>query len=420
MTGAIATRTRGPRPTVAGTTRRVVVASDEFTGSVSAAQVASSVAAGLTATVPGVAVAQVPVADGREGTLEAAEAAGFRRVRARVAGPTGVPVASAVAVRGRTAVVEMAAASGLAVLPGDRPASLQASSLGTGQLVQAALDLGCTEVVLGVEGSACTDGGAGLLVGLGARLLDARGGDLDRGGAALRRLDRVDLTGLDPRLATARVVLASDVDDPLLGPSGAAVVHGPQKGASRSDVGVLEAGLARWVAALGEVVGSPAAALARAPGAGAAGGVGYACLVALGAARRPGVDVVLDLVAFDEHLVGADLVVTGEGSLDAQTLHGKAPAGVAARARAAGVPVVAVAGRCLVDPDELRGAGIDAVHPLSDLEPDVGRCMREAAALLRRLGRRIALDRLAAVPAATTRHPTRHPTRDTAREESHD
>jgi glycerate 2-kinase len=380
---------------------RVVVAPDKFKGSASAAQVAAAVAAGLTRAAPGVTVAQVPVADGGEGTLAAAEAAGFRRVPVAVAGPTGTPVDSAVAVRGRTAVVEMAAASGLAVLPGGRPAPLTASSLGTGQLVRAALDLGCTEVVLGVGGSACTDGGAGLLVGLGARLTDARGGDLAPGGGSLRHLDRVDLTGLDPRLRTVRFVLATDVDNPLLGPRGAAAVYGPQKGATPSDVGVLEAGLARWVSSLGEVVGARATAGAREPGAGAAGGVGYACRVVLGAVRRPGIDVVLELGAFAEHLAGADLVVTGEGSLDAQTLHGKAPAGVAARARAAGVPVVAVAGRCLLDPDDLRAAGIADSYPLTELEPDVRRCMQEAGPLLERLGERIALDRLVAVQAAT-------------------
>jgi glycerate kinase len=373
---------------------RVVVAPDKFKGSVSAAQVAAAVAAGLTAAAPGVVVAQVPVADGGEGTLAAALAAGFDRVPVRVAGPTGAPLGSAVAVRGRTAVVEMATASGLAVLPNGLPAPLTAGSRGTGQLIRAALDLGCTEVVVGVGGSACTDGGAGLLTGLGARLIDSRGSDLGPGGGCLAGLHRVDVSGLDPRLPSVRVVLATDVDNPLLGPAGAAAVYGPQKGASDSDVALLEAGLTRWVAALSDVLGPRAATVAEEPGAGAAGGVGFACLAALGAVRRSGIDVVLDLAGFAGHLAGADLVVTGEGSLDAQTLHGKAPAGVAALARAAGVPVVAVAGRCLLKPGELRAAGIDATYTLTDLEPDVDRCMREAGPLLQRLAERIALDRL--------------------------
>ncbi|WP_164700120.1 glycerate kinase [Modestobacter sp. KNN46-3] len=372
----------------------VVIAPDKFKGSLSAASVAAAVAAGLVEAVPSATVVQVPVADGGEGTLAAALAAGFSRVPVRVAGPTGAPLASALAIRGRTAVVEMAAASGLAVLPDGVPAPLTATSLGTGQLVRAALDHGCTEVVLGIGGSASTDGGAGLLVGLGAQLTDADGRDLPPGGAALQFLHRVNLTGLDPRLRSTRVVLATDVDNPLLGRTGAAAVYGPQKGASPTDVPVLEAGLARWAAMLGESLGPPAAGAADRAGAGAAGGVGYACLAGLGADRRPGIDVVLNLVGFAELLPGADLVITGEGSLDAQTLHGKAPAGVAARARAAGVPVVAVAGRSLLDPGELRAAGIDAAYTLIDLEPDAHLCMREAGRLLQRLARRVARDHL--------------------------
>jgi glycerate kinase len=311
-----------------------------------------------------------------------------------VTGPTGAPLASALAVRGRTAVVEMAAASGLAVLPDGVPAPLTASSVGTGQLLRAALDRGCTEVVLGIGGSACTDGGAGLLTALGARLTDAAGDDLPPGGGSLAQLDRVDLTGLDLRLRSTRVLLATDVDNPLLGPHGAAAVYGPQKGASPADVAVLDAGLARWAAALGAALGPRAAGAADRPGAGAAGGVGYACLAGLDAERRPGIDVVLDLVGFTGLLTGADLVVTGEGSLDTQTLHGKAPAGVAARARAAGVPVVAVAGRCLLDDATLRRAGFTAVHPLTALEPDLDRCVREAGPLLRQLAARVARDHL--------------------------
>jgi glycerate 2-kinase len=378
---------------------RVVIAPDKFKGSLTAAEVAAAVAAGIAAAVPSAEVVQVPVADGGEGTLAAALAAGFDRVPVTVTGPTGAPLDSALAVRDRTAVVELAAASGLAVLPGGVPAPLTATSLGTGQLVRAALDLGCTEVVLGIGGSACTDGGAGLLVALGARLTDVRGDDLPPGGGCLPFLDRVDLTGLDPRLAGTRVVLASDVDNPLLGPTGAAAVYGPQKGAAPADVELLEAALTRWAAVLGDALGPRAAALAAEPGAGAAGGVGFACLAALDAVRRPGIDVVLDLAGFPALLAGADLVVTGEGSLDVQTLHGKAPAGVAARARAADVPVVAVAGRCSLSAAELRSAGFTAAAALTDLaDPD--RCMREAGPLLQRLAGRVAADHL---PTPTSR-----------------
>ncbi len=375
---------------------RVVVAPDKFKGSLTAAEVVAAVAAGLPA---GTEVVQLPVADGGEGTTAAAVAAGAVTRMVSVTGPTGTPTTAVLAVLGDTAVVELAAASGLAVLPGGRPAPRSAGSAGTGDLVRAALDAGCARVVLGVGGSACTDGGAGLLTALGARLTDAAGAALAPGGAALAGLARVDLTGLDPRLAGTEVVLATDVDNPLLGPTGAAPVYGPQKGATTDDVAALEAGLARWVQVLAGVLGPSVYDLAAAPGAGAAGGVGFGALAVLGATRRPGIDVVLDLVGFDAALAGADLVVTGEGSLDAQTLHGKAPAGVSARARAAGVPVVAVAGRCLLDPDQVRAAGFAAVHALTDLEPDTTRCMTDAAPLLRRLAAQLLPDPTREVPA---------------------
>lgn len=358
-------------------TGHVLLALDKFKGSLTAAQVAAHLAAGLRDA--GLAAVELPVADGGEGTLDAAVAAGYTRRPVTVSGPTGRPVAAAFALRDGTAVVELAAASGLALLP-DGPDPLRASSRGTGELVRAALDAGATRIVLGVGGSAGTDGGAGLLAALGARLRDAAGADLADGGGALPWLADVDLTGLDPRLAHTEVVLASDVDNPLLGPSGAAAVYGPQKGADLDAVALLDAGLARWARLL-----DPAAA--GQAGAGAAGGVGFAALAALGARRRSGIAVVLDLVGFAAHLDGAALVVTGEGAIDEQTLHGKAPAGVAAAARAGGVPVVAVCGRCDLTPERLALAGIRAVFPLSRREPDPVRCMTGAGDLLREIGR---------------------------------
>jgi glycerate kinase len=370
----------------------VVVAPDKFKGSLTAARVAAHVAAGLRAAVGGIEVREVPVADGGEGTVAAALAAGFHRVEVPVHGPTGRALRAGIAVRGDTAVVELAAASGLAVLPDGRPAPLAASSVGTGELVRAALDAGCRTVVLGIGGSAGTDGGAGLLVGLGARLLDRHGAELGPGGGELSRLDRVDLGGLDPRLATTSVILASDVDNPLLGPRGAAAVYGPQKGADPGQVAALEDGLRRWVRALGAALGAPAVAAADAEGAGAAGGVGYAALAALAARRQPGVEIVLRLTGLRERLAGASLVITGEGSLDAQTLHGKTAVGVAAEASRAGLPAVAVAGRSLLGADGLAAAGLAAAYPLTDIEPDPGRCMTDAGPLLERLAARVAAD----------------------------
>ena len=398
---------------------RIVIAPDKFKGSLTAREVAACVAAGIGTVAPDVEVVQVPVADGGDGTVEAALAAGYERVPVRAEGPTGAPRDTAFAVREGVAVVEMADVSGLSLLPRDRLAPLTASSYGTGEVIAAALDRGCRTVVLGIGGSASTDGGAGMVAALGARLLDAAGADLPRGGGALADLVRVDLSGLHPRLAEVDVVVASDVDNPLLGPTGAAAVYGPQKGADPAQVAQLDAALARWAdvaeAALaarggprgsqqsgltvttwqqGHPAGTPAAPFRDRPGAGAAGGVGYAAMAVLGAELRPGIALVLDLVGFAGALDGADLVITGEGALDAQTLHGKAPAGVAAAAAKAGVPVVAVAGRVALDADRLRAAGIDAAYALTDVEPDVEKCLADAGPLLERLAGRLAHDRL--------------------------
>jgi glycerate 2-kinase len=372
---------------------QVVVAPDKFKGSLGAAGVARAVADGLRAAVPGLEVREHPVADGGEGTVEAALSAGYACRQVRCTGPTGETVEAALAVRGQLAVVELAEASGLRRLPGGRPAATSATSRGTGELVRAALDLGCRRVVLGLGGSACTDGGAGMVQALGGRLLDAAGAELPPGGAPLAELARLDLSGFDPRVASTEFVVASDVDNPLLGLHGAAAVYGPQKGASPSEVALLDAALTRWAVAARTATGVDAAGVA---GAGAAGGVGFAALVFLGAQLRSGIEYLLDLLQVRAAIGGARLVVTGEGSLDSQTLRGKAPAGVAAAARAAGVPAVVVAGRNTLEPAAFRAAGIAGAYVLADLEPDPARSMREAGPLLRALAGRIAADWLGA------------------------
>jgi glycerate kinase len=368
---------------------RVVVAPDKFKGSLTAAQVADRVAAGLARAAQGVDVVRVPVADGGDGTLDAALSAGYRRVPVHAEGPTGEAVDTAYAERDGVAVVELADVSGLGRLPGGRLAAGAASSYGTGQVIGAALDAGCRRIVLGIGGSACTDGGAGMVQALGGRVRDARGGEVGRGGAALAAVRSLDLTGLHPALSSTEVVVASDVDNPLLGPRGAAAVYGPQKGASPADVAELDVALARWADAVQRATGLD---LAGIPGAGAAGGVGFAAVAVLGATVQPGIELILDLVGFAAALPGAGLVITGEGSLDEQTLHGKAPAGVAAAARSAGIPVVAVAGRSLLTPADLEPAGIQAAYALTDLEPDRERCMTDAGPLLERLAANVASD----------------------------
>ena len=377
---------------------RIVIAPDKFKGSLSAPEVARHLDAGLqAATGHNLDVLRIPVADGGEGTLDAAVGSGFTRRSAMVSGPTGQPLRADFAVRGREAVIEMAAASGLAVLPGEggspgRPDSASArgaTSLGTGELIRAALDAGCRQIILGVGGSANTDGGAGVLQGLGAQLLDADGNDLPPGGAALARLDRIDFSGFDSRLDEARFVLASDVDNPLLGAEGAAAIFGPQKGATAGDVGTLDAALQRFVDVLAAEIGPRAHRAADAPGAGAAGGVGYAAIAVLAATRRPGIDVVLEFTGLADRLDGADLVITGEGSLDEQSLLGKTPMGVARAAALAGVPVVAVCGRTTLTPQQQKDSGFRQVYPLTSLEAKVEICIAEAAPLLEQLGKHI-------------------------------
>jgi glycerate kinase len=365
----------------------VLIAADKFKGSLTAVQVAGHVEAGLRKAVAGLTVESIPVADGGDGTVDAAVASGFERRTVRVTGPLGEPVEAAYALRGGTAVVELAEASGLWRLPPGVFAPLAATTYGTGELLRAALDAGARDIVLGVGGSATTDGGAGLLAALGARLLDARGEQLPPGGAALRDLADVDLSGLDPRLAGCSVVLASDVDNPLLGPSGAAAVFAPQKGADADGVAQLEAGLARWADRVAAATGRD---LSGEAGAGAAGGTGFAALAVLGARRRPGIDVVLDEIDADRFLATAGLVIVGEGRLDAQTLRGKAPVGVAARTPAR-VPVVAVSGDCTVAEGALRAAGISGSWTLlAEAGGDLARAMSEAGPLLEQVGRRLA------------------------------
>jgi glycerate kinase len=410
------------RQSTPGRSPRVIVAPDKFKGSLGAGDVARRVATGVRAARPGAVVEEFPVADGGDGTVDAVVAAGFARRRVRVTGPLGAPVQADFAVRGDTAVVELAEASGLRCLPPGTLDALRCGTRGTGEVIAAALDAGARRIVLGVGGSASTDGGTGLLAALGARFLDARGAELPPGGGALTRLARADLSGLDPRVAQTEFILAADVDNPLLGPHGAAAVYGPQKGASPADVALLEAGLARLAAVLGASAvaarpgagagagvagGAGLAAQAGAgagagggagfvaqAGAGAAGGTGFAALAVLGARLRGGIGYLLDLTGFTAALTGADLVITGEGALDAQTLHGKAPAGVATAARAAGVRVAAVCGRLLLDEPALATLGVERAYALTALEPDPALCIAEAGPLLERVAAQLAKDLL--------------------------
>ena len=365
---------------------RVLVAPDKFKGSLDAAEVASALGRGLRDS--GADVVELPVADGGDGTVAAALAAGWEPVAVTVTGPTGEPVDTVYARCGTDAVVEMADACGMQRLTGPL-APMTATSRGLGEVIAAAVEGGATRIVVGIGGSASTDGGAGMLSVLGARALDASGAPVPDGGRGLAQVASLELEGtvLDGAVLEGTVLeVACDVDNPLTGPEGAAAVYAPQKGADPGQVRTLDAALVRWADVVARATGRD---LRDSPGAGAAGGVGFAAVALLGAVLRSGADLVLDLVGIDEVLETVDLVVTGEGSFDEQTLRGKAPAVIARRARERGIPVVVVCGRTTLTPERARAAGFADVLALSDIESDLDRCMADAPALLECTGRAV-------------------------------
>jgi glycerate kinase len=368
---------------------RVVVAPDKYKGCLTADAVADHLAAGLRRAAPGTAVKTVPVADGGDGFLAAAIAVGYRQHWIQASGPTGDPVDASYARLGDVAIVELASICGLDRLPGGRHRPLHASSYGVGEAISAVLEQHVRKVVIGIGGSASTDGGAGMLQALGAELRDASGVLIPAEGVPLASVASVGLRNMHPGLKSAQLVVACDVSNPLTGPSGAAAVFAPQKGASPADVELLDRSLLHWAALVAAATGADRASE---PGAGAAGGVGFAAIAVLGASLRPGIELMLDLVNFKELLDGASLVITGEGSLDAQTMSGKAASGVARAATSSGVPVIAVAGQCSLGPADLASMGIRQAYALTDLEPDPRRSMANAGLLLERMATHIASD----------------------------
>lgn len=360
---------------------RIIIAPDAYKGSVAAAAAAAAMGRGILAVFPDAQLRTVPVADGGEGTVAALVAAtGGRRVRTRVPGPLGRPVQAEWGVLGDgvTAVLEMAAASGLPLLAGARDPR-RASTLGTGALMRAAMDAGYRKLILGLGGSATNDGGAGLAQALGARFLDARERPLPPGGAALARLDHIDLAGLDPRLAGIELRVACDVANPLTGPEGASAVYGPQKGADPATVRELDRALGVLERVATQATGRD---VARRPGAGAAGGLGAGLMWFTPAQLCPGVEIVLAAAGFEAMLDGADLVFTGEGRTDGQTAMGKAPAGVAAAARRHGVPVVCLSGGLDPDADLLLDLGVTALAAIVPGPMALADCLDRAEALI--------------------------------------
>ena len=344
---------------------KLVIAPDSFKESLDAEGVARAIAKGIHSTLADVDIHCLPVADGGEGTTEALIAAtSGQQHTAEVTGPLGQPLNAIWGVLGHqegvplTAVVETAAASGLdKILPKQRDA-LTASTYGTGELILKALDQGARRIIMGLGGSATNDGGTGLLRALGAKFLDAAGNELAEGGAALADLDRIDLTGFDPRLAETEFLVACDVDNPLLGERGASAIFGPQKGATPEQVQQLDDALARLADISADLLGKD---LRDRAGAGAAGGLGYALVQFLETRLAPGIDLVLEAVDFHKTLEGADLVITGEGRMDGQSLSGKTPVGVARWAKQHDLPVIALCGSIGEGAEGVHDVGIDAL-----------------------------------------------------------
>ncbi|MGQ9476998.1 MAG: glycerate kinase [Candidatus Bipolaricaulia bacterium] len=347
---------------------RILIAPGPFKGSLSAPQAAEAIARGLRAALPEAELELLPVADGGAGTVAALVAAtGGRLFSARVRGPLGAPLGEKVEASygllgdDETVVIEMAAAAGLGLIPPERRDPLRATTYGVGELIRAALDHSPKRIIIGLGDSATVDGGAGLAQALGIKLLDAQGRGVPPGNEGLARLHRIDLSGRDSRLAAVEVLAACDVENPLLGPEGAARVYGPQKGATPEMVSILEGNLARLAEVIAHDLGREVADL---PSAGAAGGLGAGLVAFLGAELRSGIELVKEVLGFEAKLAPADLVLTGEGRVDRQSSFGKAPVGVALSAKRSGKPVICFAGALGPGAEEVYAHGINVLVPI--------------------------------------------------------
>jgi len=361
---------------------KVVLAPNALKESLSAAQAAAAMAEGVRRVLPDAETVALPIADGGDGLVEVArEAMGGRLESVTVPGPLGEPVQANFCLVSdrRLAVVEMAVASGLALVPPDQRNPLNTSTRGTGALIAAALDHGIEHLVVGIGGSATNEGGIGMACALGAQFLNAAGTPVEPIGANLTEIRTVDISNLDPRIRDLRIEVVCDVDNPLLGPKGASAVYGPQKGADAAMIETLDAGLAN----LADVVARDLGIDVRdEPGTGAAGGLGMGLRAFLGATLKPGAELVLDLVHFDAALEGAALVLTAEGRVDASTAHAKAPAAAARRAQTRGIPCLCLAGSRAEDLSAVHAAGIDAVFPLVRGPMTLEAAMAEAGPLM--------------------------------------
>lgn len=362
---------------------KIVIAPDSFKSSASSIDVARWIKKGILSVVPDCETVTIAIGDGGEGTLEAAIHAGFIAHEVEVKGPTNKTVQSKFGMRDTTALIELAQASGLAQLPDNKLEPLTATSYGTGQLIKAALDRGAKQIILAIGGSACTDAGAGALQALGASLLNEAGHEIELGGAALSQCHTIDLSKLDSRLADVEFILASDVTNPLLGDHGAARVYSPQKGATSAQVEILEKAIAHFSQLAGTTH-------IETPGSGAAGGFGYMAMTFLKAKPHSGIELILDLVNFSSHIKGADLVITGEGKFDSQSLRGKAPLGVLARCLEQSIPVALICGQASLNSSDEISQKFISIDALTSIETNVEKCITEPGPIIEKIAAGIA------------------------------
>ncbi len=363
---------------------KIIIAPNAFKGSSTAQEVAESMSQGVLGVFPDAELLKLPIADGGDGTLGLIlHAASGEAVAVDVLDPFGQSITAHLGVlkHERTAIIEMAEASGLRLVPSDSLNPMKTTTYGTGQLIKTALNRGCEKIVVGVGGSATVDGGIGMAQALGAKILDEQGEQVQYGGSGLGEVAQIDLTELDSRIQDTQIIVACDVENPLLGPDGAAPVFGPQKGATPEMVKILADHLSHFAEVMERDVGVDIRFL---PSAGAAGGLAGGLVAFLGASIELGIDTILDLMDFDRHLVGADLVLTGEGQLDEQTLYGKAPIGVSKRAQKLGIPVIALAGGLGEGVDVVYEHGIDAMFSIVDCPMPLDKAMNNSAKLIQK------------------------------------
>lgn len=361
---------------------KVVIAPDSFKGSLTAVEVAEAMNVGVTNTFSQIKTELFPVADGGEGTLETLVAATNGKVKEmQVTGPLGEEVTAMYGVLGdgKTCVIEVAVASGLELIPNEKLNPLKATTYGTGQLMKEALDDGYTSFLFALGGSATNDGGAGMLQALGAQLLDRNGREVAHGGGHLAEIQTIDLTNFDERLQSCDVLIASDVQNPFIGPNGASAIFGPQKGATVEMVKLLDDNMAHWANQIEKTTGT---SLHHLLGAGAAGGMGGACLAFFPSKIERGIDVVLKFIDFEKQVKDADLVITGEGKVDGQTASGKTPFGVAQAAKKVGVPTIVIAGAVGADTESLYEHGVVSIHSIMDKPMTIEEAMTNAAKLI--------------------------------------